>query len=107
MAPDEPTSAPVTISRSFDSMKPVAAAAQPGRIRLDDGQYRRDGDGGIERVAALLENPVARFGSERMRARDRRLRRCGRRADAERAETDEGEAGAPEGPSNTHRRELE
>ena len=29
MAPDEPTSAPVTMSRSFDSMKPAAAAAQP------------------------------------------------------------------------------
>ena len=29
IAPLEPTSAPVTISRSFDSMKPVAAAAQP------------------------------------------------------------------------------
>jgi hypothetical protein len=29
IAPLEPTSAPVTISRSFESMKPVAAAAQP------------------------------------------------------------------------------
>ncbi len=29
IAPLDPTSAPVTISRSFDSMKPVAAAAQP------------------------------------------------------------------------------
>ena len=29
IAPEEPTSAPVTISRSFESMKPVAAAAQP------------------------------------------------------------------------------
>ena len=29
MAPEEPTSAPVTISRSLPSMKPVADAAQP------------------------------------------------------------------------------
>ena len=29
MAPDEPTSAPVTISRSFPNRNPVAAAAQP------------------------------------------------------------------------------
>ncbi len=29
MAPDEPTSAPVTISRSLLSIKPAAAAAQP------------------------------------------------------------------------------
>ncbi len=29
MAPLLPTSAPVTMSRSFDSMKPAAAAAQP------------------------------------------------------------------------------
>ena len=29
IAPDEPTSAPVTIKRSLDSMNPVAAAAQP------------------------------------------------------------------------------
>jgi hypothetical protein len=29
IAPLDPTSAPVTIRRSFESMKPVAAAAQP------------------------------------------------------------------------------
>ena len=29
IAPDEPTKAPVTISKSFPSKKPVAAAAQP------------------------------------------------------------------------------
>jgi hypothetical protein len=29
IAPEEPTSAPTTISRSLPSMKPVAAAAQP------------------------------------------------------------------------------
>ena len=29
IAPLEPTSAPVTMSRSFDNMKPVAAAAHP------------------------------------------------------------------------------
>jgi hypothetical protein len=29
IAPLDPTSAPVTISRSLESMKPVAAAAQP------------------------------------------------------------------------------
>ena len=29
IAPLEPTSAPVTMSRSFDNMNPVAAAAQP------------------------------------------------------------------------------
>ena len=29
IAPEDPTSAPTTISRSLDSMKPVAAAAHP------------------------------------------------------------------------------
>ena len=46
MAPLEPTSAPVTISRSFDSMKPVAAAAQPPAAEESKaGLYRSDDAG--------------------------------------------------------------
>src|SRR6476619_6251809 len=36
IAPDEPTSAPVMINRSFDSMKPAAAAAQPEELLSSD-----------------------------------------------------------------------
>jgi hypothetical protein len=53
--------------------QPQAAAAKPRRIRLDHCQHTRDGDRGVECIAAALENLVAGRSGKRMRRRDRRI----------------------------------
>jgi hypothetical protein len=52
-----------------------SAAADTGALRLDDRQGRADRDRGVERVAAVGEHLEAGLRRERMRARDRRVRR--------------------------------
>ena len=68
-----------------------AAAANAGRIRFHDRERGRDGNRGVERVAAGIEYFLARGGGERMRGGHRRGRRRRRqlageqrRADAQR-----------------------
>ena len=51
------------------------AAAQPGGERLDYGQRGSHCDRGVERVAALREDLLARGGGEWMRGGDRLLGR--------------------------------
>jgi hypothetical protein len=58
-----------------------AAAADPGRIRFDDGQCRGDRNGRIERIPACLQDFAPRRGCRRMCRGDRGTRRHRKRRD--------------------------